>query len=84
MPQKVNVKTDEGDFLAFYVQAIDGKPNAFRVVNEKGEHSPSSVEITENRKKEFHFFDGVWVENDVVTTLVILTGEKKVKIGNLV
>lgn len=28
MPQKVNVKTDEGDFLAFYVQAIDGNPNA--------------------------------------------------------
>lgn len=84
MTKKVNVKTDEGDFLSFYVQAVDGNPNAFRVVNEKGEHSPSRVEITEDRKKEFYFFDGVWVENDIVTTLVILTGEKKVKIGNLV
>lgn len=84
MPRKVNVKTDEGAFLAFYVQAIDGNPNAFRVVNEKGEHSLGSVEITEDLKKEFHFFDGVWVEDEVVTTLVILTGEKKVKIGNLV
>jgi hypothetical protein len=84
MPQKLNVKTDEGDFLAIYVQAIDGNPNAFRVVNENGKHNPSSVEITENRKKEFHFFDGVWIENDVVTTLVILTGEKIINIGNLV
>lgn len=84
MPQKVDVKTDEGNFLAFYVQAIDGKPNAFRVVNKKGEHKPSSVKITDNRKEEFYFFDGVWIEDSVVTTLVIPTGEKKIKIGNLV
>ena len=84
MPQKLNVKTDEGDVLVIYVQAIDGNPNTFRVVNEKGEHNPSSVEIMENRKKECHLFDGVWIDNDVVTTLVILTGEKKIKIGNLV
>jgi len=83
MAYRLTVETTGNVTTSFLVIPIDGSDNAFRLVNSKGENTPGSVEITEGRKKEFQFFDGVWIENGEVTTLVILTKEKNEKIGKL-
>lgn len=80
------IQTDGGQTLGILVKAIvlAEDNQAYALVDEKGELRPANAEIKENNAVEILFFNAVWIEGDRVSTLDIITKEKKLHIGKLI
>lgn len=56
---------------------------AYELVNNEGDRAPHSLTINKDNKINIILYDGLWVEEKEVTSLVILTGEKLIDMGKL-
>lgn len=80
------VQTDDGLKQEILVKAIvlAEDNHAYALVDAKGELRPAKAEIKENNALSILFFNAVWIEGDRVSTLDIITKEKKLHLGKLI
>ncbi|EIU3857265.1 hypothetical protein [Pseudomonas aeruginosa] len=80
------IQTDDGQEQRILVKAIvlSEDNHAYALVDESGELRPAKAEIKENNALNILFFNAVWIEGDRVSTLDIITKEKKLHIGKLI
>jgi hypothetical protein len=83
MAHQIDVTTEDGTELRLVVEEIEGAPGHFYLLNSVGGSYKGTAVVTEGRTKKFIFFDGIFIDGSDVHTLVILTGEKSLKIGTL-
>lgn len=80
------IETDDGLSQEVLVKAIVlSKDNhAYALVDKKGALRPANAESKENNVLNIFFFNAIWIEDEHVWTLDILTKEKKLQIGKLI
>lgn len=77
----IDEKNFTHNFLAKSIPASNSL--AYLLVDEKGNPKEKSMKFVEDKHVYLINFDGLWIEDEIVKSLAILTKEKKIHLGKV-
>lgn len=77
----IDKKNFTHNFLAKSIPASNSL--AYLLVDEKGNPKDKSTKFVKDKHVYLINFDGLWIENEIATSLVILTKEREIHLGKV-